>query len=199
MEIMVANGKYNELRKYLERANKQVDKLNGLVSDLLDITKLNAGKLPFTKSSFKVEDLIRDCVDQNQAISSHRIHVKGNLDLLIEGDKNRLEQVVCNLLTNAIKYSPGKDLVIIESIDMEDKIKIKVTDAGIGIAADNIPYVFDRFFRSENVETKFFGLGLGLYISSEIIKRHGGEIGVESEIGKGSTFWFVIPKSGVKF
>jgi chemotaxis family two-component system sensor kinase Cph1 len=104
-----------------------------------------------------------------------------------------LEQVAINLLTNAFKYSPDNDSVLIkfEKTD-NNKIKIEVTDNGIGIPEDKISDIFDRFYRVESTSKNFSGIGLGLYISSEIIKRHQGQIGVETTLGEGSTFWFVI-------
>ena len=193
MEMLIKANKTEKVQGYIEKANKQVDKLNTLVSDLLDVTKINSGKLEFNFSEFKLNELIYDCVEQNQNISNHQIRVLGEKDIKVNADKNRLEQVINNLISNAIKYSPGKKNVDVRIIDNNTEVRVEVQDEGIGIAKENQPFVFDRFFRSESVESKFFGLGLGLFISSEIIKRHNGEIGVESEYGKGSTFWFTLP------
>jgi two-component system CheB/CheR fusion protein len=115
--------------------------------------------------------------------------------MIVDADRVRLEQVVINFLTNAVKYSPKANKVIITCIIADGEFKITVQDFGIGIPANKRPYLFDRFFRVQESSTHFAGLGLGLYISAEIIKRHNGKIGVESEMGAGSTFWFAVPVS----
>jgi chemotaxis family two-component system sensor kinase Cph1 len=105
-----------------------------------------------------------------------------------------LEQVLCNLITNAIKYSPNENEVNIDLKQMANGgVKVSVTDNGIGIQHEQLEHIFDRFFRVEHTSQNFSGLGLGLFISSEIIKHHYGEIGVESTLGEGSTFWFTVP------
>jgi two-component system CheB/CheR fusion protein len=115
------------------------------------------------------------------------------MSVLVYGDKERLEQVVSNLLTNAIKYSPEADEVILEVSEENRSLKISVTDFGIGIPEDIQKYLFDRFFRVEQNSHQFQGLGIGLYICAEVVKRHEGTINVESTKGKGSTFFFTIP------
>lgn len=194
IEMLVKANKIDKLEEYIGKANKQVDKLNTLVSDLLDVTKINSGKLEFNFSNFYIDEVIDNCVEQYQNITNHNIRIYSDRNIKVYADKNRLEQVVSNLITNAIKYSPGKKRVDVKVIEMPNEIKVEVQDEGIGIVKENLPYIFDKFFRSENVESKFFGLGLGLFISSQIIKRHKGQIGVESEYGSGSTFWFTLPK-----
>jgi two-component system CheB/CheR fusion protein len=135
-------------------------------------------------------------VDQIQHHSnSHKIVISGATYVAICADKHRIEQVIINFLSNAIKYSPEADRVLIHLEKEYDFLKISITDFGIGIPADKIHYIFDRFFRVQESSQKFSGLGLGLFISSEIVKRHKGDIGVESKEGAGSTFWFTLPLS----
>lgn len=182
------------LHAFAQKANKQVDKLTELIKDLLDVTKIQSGKLELRKSDFILEDLIAECMDELQNNSpTHQIILEGEARLQIYADRNRLEQVLINLISNAIKYSPKSDKVIIKTEKLNEGIKIAVTDFGIGIPTDKLPLLFDRFYRVDQNSKKYAGLGLGLFISSEIIKRHDGYIDVESEEGKGSTFWFVIP------
>jgi len=114
-------------------------------------------------------------------------------DVIVHADKNRIEQVVSNFLSNALKYSPHSDEIIIKTELKETSLRVAVKDFGIGIPKDKADYIFDRFFRVEESSHLFSGLGLGLYISAEIIERHGGKIGVISEENKGSEFWFEIP------
>lgn len=184
----------SQIHSFIEKANKQVNKLTSLVEDLLDVTKIHAGKMQFSCSEFIIEDVLQDCLDQVQHHSAtHQMRVKGPTDISIRADKHRIEQVMLNFLSNAIKYSPGAERVLIRLSKEDGFLKIAITDFGIGVPADKIRYIFDRFFRVQESSQKFSGLGLGLYISSEIVKRHGGHIGVDSIEGQGSTFWFTLP------
>jgi two-component system CheB/CheR fusion protein len=157
------------------------------------MTKIQAGKLVLTPSRFHITRAMHEWIDGAALFANnHQIIVEGDADYEIEGDKNRLEQVVINLLSNAVKYSHGAEMVIVRLIKEVDCIKVSVTDFGIGIQKDKLPFVFDRYFRARE-NHHFSGLGLGLYISCQIVKQHGGAIGVISEEGKGSTFWFTLP------
>ena len=179
---------------FIQKSLRQVDKLTALIGDLLDITKIQFGKLLLTRTNFNLGDLINECKEELQAGSTkHQIIVKGNSDITIYADRNRIEQVLVNLVLNAIKYSPDSEKVIIKVAKVKEGVKISITDFGIGIAPNKIPLLFDRFYRVEEKSQRYAGLGLGLYISSEIIRRHNSRINIESEDGKGSTFWFVIP------
>lgn len=178
---------------FIDKANRQVGKLTTLVDDLLDVTKIQAGKMEFNFSDFSINELLLECIDDVQRMDGHQIVLKKIDDVLVNADKLRLEQVIGNLLSNAIKYSPNEKLVEIYTQVEGDTIKVTVKDFGIGIPKDKKEMVFDRFFRVQESSYVFAGLGLGLYISSEIVRRHGGTIGVESEEQKGSEFWFRIP------
>jgi PAS domain S-box-containing protein len=183
------------IHSFIEKANKQVNKLTSLVEDLLDVTKIHAGKMVFNKTYFKIGEVVEECLDEVQNNANHHtIEVNGNLELPVYADKYRIEQVLTNFLSNAIKYSPDADLIIINIDDEQEYVKVSVRDFGIGIPENKMNFVFDRFFRVQESSEKFSGLGLGLYISSEIISRHGGKIGLESKEDDGTTFWFRIPK-----
>jgi len=183
-----------KIQSFIEKANKQVNKLTSLVEDLLDVTKIQAGKLQFEVSRFNIVDALNDCIDQvHNENFKHRIIITSESVIEVEADKHRLEQVIVNFLSNAIKYSPDANKVVLNVIKGNGFVKVTVTDFGIGIPEDKINFVFDRFFRVQESSQKFSGLGLGLFISAEIIKRHNGEVGVISEEGKGSTFWFTLP------
>lgn len=138
-----------------------------------------------------VESFVREAVDQ-LPLGHHKIIVEGDLAIQLHADRHRLDKVLNNLISNAIKYSPNADMIKIEAKGAKGSLRLSVTDFGIGISQDKLTSIFDRFFRVES-NSMISGLGLGLYISAEIIKSHQGEIGVISEPGKGSTFWFTIP------
>lgn len=192
--LVSKNEALKPVSPFVEKAAKQVNKLTDIVNNLLDVTKIQAGKLELLKSQFVLADLVKECADHCLIDNSkHKVTVKGNTAITVFADRNRIEQVICNLLTNAVKYSPVNDEVMVSIEQLNTGyIKVMVTDQGIGIPEDKIDEVFDRFFRVEHTSQSFSGLGLGLYISSEIIKQHGGEIGVVSTLGKGSTFWFTV-------
>lgn len=175
-------------------ANKQVNKLTWLVNDLLDVAKIQSGRLALSISTFKIEELVNEAMEQVfHERKDKNIVYQGELSAEVEGDKLRLEQVLVNLLSNAIKYSPAKTDIIIKAEQLDGKIKVSVTDFGIGIASEKIPHLFERYFRVESTSQNFSGLGIGLYISAEIVKMHKGSIGAESRLGEGSTFHFIIP------
>lgn len=179
---------------FVEKAIKQVDKLVELIGDLLDVTKIQSGKLALRKTDFLLDDLVKECCDELRSSSlKHELIIEGDTNVKIHADRNRLEQVLINFASNAVKYSPDGEKVIIDITKTSEGIKIAVTDFGIGIPKSKIPFLFDRFYRVDEISQRYSGLGLGLYISSEIIRRHNSHIHVESEEGKGSTFWFIIP------
>lgn len=183
-----------DLTTLIALSGRQVNKLARMVQDLLDVSKLDANKIELVKSSFILEEALKDSIEQVRLLSKrHIVRMKGPANWVVNANIERIEQVVTNILSNAIKYSPAESEIWIETSLDTDHVRVAVTDKGIGIPPEKIPFVFDRFFRVEETSDRFSGLGLGLYISSEIIARHGGKMGVISEQGKGSTFWFTLP------
>lgn len=178
----------------LSKTNMYIDRLSGLISDLLDVSKIQSGKLLFNNAEFDVYDLVKESIDGIQNTTTrHKIILRQTTHKKIYGDKFRLEQVLHNLLTNAIKYSPRADKVDVRLGKTARTILISVQDYGIGIPQKYQSKLFSRFYRVESSAKEFSGLGIGLYISSEIVKRHGGKIRVESVEGKGSTFTVELP------
>jgi PAS domain S-box-containing protein len=179
---------------YLSKMNMQINRLTSLVNDLLDSTRIQAGKLQLNIELFRMLDLVDEVIENIQLSSEkHKIIREGNTREMVWADRNRTEQVLVNLINNAIKYSPRSDKIIVHISEELDFIKVGVEDQGIGIPKDKISKIFDRFYRVESKEGEFTGLGLGLYISSEIIKRQGGQMWVESEEKIGSIFYFTVP------
>lgn len=181
----------------LAKMDKQIDKLTELIVDLLDVTKIDKGEMVFDIEKFDINELIKEIAEEMQRTTQkHRIELELNDCEKIEGDRNRIGQVIVNFISNAIKYSPRKDKIIVSSKCDDGNVIIAVKDFGIGIPKADQANIFKRFYRvSGKTNYTFPGLGLGLYISSEIIKRHQGEISFQSVDGKGSTFYFQIPSA----
>jgi len=182
-------------QKFLGKASMQVRKLTSLVNDLLDISKIEAGKLKLTVASFDLREIIEEAMDliRNSTESYEIVLTEAPETCMVNGDSQRIEQVVVNLLSNAIKYSPGKNKVEVKILKHADRALVAVKDEGLGIAEDKIKNLFSRFYRIDEATPNISGLGIGLYLSHEIISRHQGNIWVESQFGKGSTFWFSLP------
>ncbi|HUS03110.1 MAG TPA: PAS domain-containing protein [Chitinophagaceae bacterium] len=179
----------------LQKMDSQINKLTSLISALLDTTKIQSGKLIMHEEEYDFNELLNEIIDELQLTTSQHTIIK-NLDTSkkVYGDKERIGQVLTNLITNAIKYSPGSDKIIIKTEAGNESILFCVQDFGVGISKDKQARVFEQFFRvSGENENTFPGLGLGLYISSEIIKRQNGKIWVTSSEGNGSEFCFTIP------
>ena len=195
LQKMVESGKSNKIGVHLEKMDSQVDKLTKLVSDLLDISKIQAEKLEFNKTNFKIDDLVREIVEMLKGtIPTHSIIKKLEAKRSAYGDRDRIGQVLINLITNAAKYSPKADRIVISTNVKNGFAIVSVQDFGIGISAEHQDKVFNRFFRVEGIHEKTYpGFGMGLFISAEIIHRHGGTISVASKPGKGSTFSFTVP------
>ncbi|MEP7252404.1 MAG: PAS domain-containing sensor histidine kinase, partial [Ginsengibacter sp.] len=179
---------------FAEKASRSIDKLNHLVGKLLDVSRIQHGQMGYNVNPFDFNKMIRDAVESVQVIDeTHSIEVKGSIKKTIKGDEERLNQVMVNLLTNAIKYSPGTDKVVVTLKQEKDMIAVSVKDDGTGISKKNLNKIFNRYFREEGNGSTVKGLGIGLSIAKEIITRHGGKIWAESEPGKGSTFHFTLP------
>ena len=182
------------IRKRLHKVQNQIDKLNILIADLLDISKIESGKLKFNKKHFQFDDLLDHLIEiMQQSNPQVKILKNANVNGTIFGDEMRLEQVIINFITNAIKYGPdGKEIQITSEI-RGNEVYFSVRDYGIGMSNEHLQKVFDKFYRIEETSERFQGLGIGLYICKEIIERHHGEIGVDSTMGEGSEFYFKIP------
>lgn len=178
---------------YAEKAINSIERLSELVSELLDVSKIQYGKLNYTIREFNFEGLIEDTVESVQLSTPKHTIVKTGSAGNVTGDKNRLQQVIINLLTNAVKYSPNAKEVFIDVKEKNGEILVAVKDTGLGISEQNLDKIFDKYFRVEEHAIEFQGLGIGLYISHEIILRHQGKLWVESVVGEGSTFYFTLP------
>ncbi|MCX2477633.1 PAS domain-containing protein [Pedobacter sp. MC2016-15] len=195
MEMMFRRAGDTKNAELLAKMDNQVNRLSNLIGDLLEVTKINTGRLQLTLTKFSFNQMVEEVIEEVQRTAlNHAIHKQLDFDREITGDKERICQVIINLLTNAIKYSPDSDHIILSTSGNEHQLQLSVQDFGIGIRADQQPRVFEQFYRvSGSREHTFPGLGLGLYISAEIIKHLNGKIWVDSAEGKGSTFCFSLP------
>jgi len=179
---------------HLAKASTQLEKLNDLIVDLLDISKIESGKLKFNMQSFCADNMVNNAIEMlQQANPDFKINKLGKTNEMVFGDEIRLEQVVINFITNAIKYAPGTNQVNVTINIKDGQLYLSVKDFGIGIPKEQQHKIFDKFYRVEENSNRFNGLGIGLYICAEIIARHGGKIGVNSVIDEGSEFYFIIP------
>ena len=179
--------------RLIDQSANSLEKLNKLVDDLLNIHRVTGGHLDLSKEWFTVSEMLTSCCDHVRIDGKHDLVIKGDLNAKMYADEHRIDQVVVNFVNNAVKYAPHSKTIDLIVEQLEDCVKITVKDYGEGIDAATQPYIFDRYYRASHKGKGYSGLGLGLYISAEIIKKHGGEIGVDSQLGEGSRFWFTIP------
>jgi two-component system CheB/CheR fusion protein len=178
----------------VKKLNNQVDRLVKLIQSLLDSTNVSEGRLRLFPQTFDLNKLIEQQVLESQLVSPHHELTWNPSDIpLVHADKDRIGQVITNFISNAVKYSPRKSKVFISSEDALDGVIVRVRDSGMGITPEDQERIFQQYYRVNTEEVlRNEGLGIGLYISSEIIKQHGGNIGVESIAGEGSTFYFKL-------
>jgi PAS domain S-box-containing protein len=186
-----------QVRRLTRNAEKSAIKLGRLLTDLLNTTKIEQGQLALNRTTFPVAELAEACFNHVQQQGVYSLIVEGDQSLMVFADQYKIEQVLINLVNNAIKYAPKSLTITLKVEQIPSAIKFTVIDYGLGIEKTHQAKLFDRYFRLDQNEDSISGLGLGLYISAEIIKRHQGEIGVESEPGKGAAFWFILPEQKI--
>lgn len=177
----------------LDQASKSMDKVTVLVDELLNVGRMTEGQLQLKKTRFNLSKAIDECCLHVTAEGIFQIVTEGVKDAEVEADSERIQRVIVNFVNNAVKYAPASKEIIIRVDREQEQIKVSVTDKGPGIPKDKKEHLFERYYRANENGGQHSGLGLGLYISAEIIKKHGGRIGVDSEAGKGSAFWFLLP------
>lgn len=183
------------LPNLIKQANRTLGKVCNLIDDLLNASKANEGQLHIKRKSFIISKLIKDCCQYVNQEGIYVVKIEGDLQLEVYADESRIEQVVINCVNNAIKYAPKSKEILINIEKLNNMAKLSVTDNGPGISPEKLSHLFERYYRVDRSGSQYSGLGLGLYISAEIIKKHNGQIGVNSQINNGSTFWFTLPMS----
>lgn len=184
---------FESIESMLEKSKNNASRLQKMISELYESTKINSGHMQLQISEFNFFDAIKEAIETVEVLQpANQITINGNADIMIRGDRYRLIQVLTNYLSNGIKYSNSKTKVSLNITHEEKILTVSVKDEGLGISKEQLPYVFERFFRVEktrNIE----GIGLGLYLCRQIIHAHKGRVWAESEEGKGSVFYFSIP------
>ena len=179
----------------LEKVNSQVKKMTTLINGFLNTSSFEAGKIYLNEQTFEINDLLNEVVEEVMLITAnHNFVVMPSPTVSVKADRDKIGQVINNFLTNAVKYSPKGKNIDISCKESNGNIQVSVKDQGIGIKPQDQEKLFDRYYRIESVQNQTIsGFGLGLYLSAEIIHRHKGKVWVESEMGKGSTFYFSLP------
>jgi len=185
-------------KKRLEHLNiiiDETDRLALLVNDMLDLSKLENGSVPLNISEFYITDILNDIIDKYKGLSKsmgYNIHFSADENILVKCDLGKIEQVIFNLINNAINYTGDDKQVYVKQINDEDFVTISITDTGRGISEENLHLIFDKYYRGEKTKREVMGTGLGLSIVKAILQKHNFPFGVQSKIDNGSTFWFKI-------
>jgi len=189
------NNPKEKNKLYLERAEYQSNRLNLLINDLFDLSNIEAGKFSLKKEKFSFRQMLTNITENfSYTFPGYEMILTGDVSGNLVADQARIEQVIMNYLSNAVKYSPlSKAINLSVTISAGNHLRVRITDKGVGIAAEKLPMLFQKFYRADESSNRFQGLGIGLFISSQIIKMHGGEYGAESIEGEGSVFYFSIP------
>ncbi len=193
--LQIAESSPELLKEFVPKIRKQITKLTAIISDLLDISKIEASKLNLKFTQVGLQAFIKEITESvNQVSGTHTVQCELPSDEeLILIDTQKMGQVLTNLLNNAVKYSPGENKVLLTAVRRGDLMQLSIRDWGIGIATSELDKIFNRFYRSSGSRGKADGLGVALYIAQEIVEAHRGRIWVESEEGKGSVFHISFP------
>lgn len=196
-QLAIAAGKdqASPIQTYLNKIETQATKLTFLIQQLLDVSKIESGKFDYKMETVDLQNYLQDVLNQIQyTVPNHVLEVSLDCRVNLKLDKLRIEQVLSNIVGNAAKYSPANSLISLKAWQKDEgQVIVSVSDSGIGLSADNLQKIFEKFYRDSDVVRKFSGLGMGLYISSKIVHGHGGTIWAESAAGKGATFCFSLP------
>jgi signal transduction histidine kinase len=184
---------YDAMPAMLQRNQNNLQRLNKMIAELYNATKINSGNIVLDKASYHFGEMVQEATETIHLLQpDYNITVTGDGNFIAEGDRYRMMEVVTNYLNNGIKYSAGSTEVVLNIEQHTEKVTVSVKDKGLGISASQLPYIFERFFRAEKTKN-LEGLGLGLYLCQRIIQAHGGKVWAESEEGKGSVFYFSVP------
>jgi two-component system sensor histidine kinase VicK len=180
------------LPRLIDQCNRSMVKITTLVEDLLNTSRSRESQLHLTKSRFDITEMLKNCCSHIRLGGSHELVMENDGPLHVFADEHKIDQVIVNLVNNAVKYAPKSREIFLKTEKLAGMAKVSIRDTGPGIAMEKQSHLFERYYRADE-SGQYSGLGLGLYISAEIVRRHNGGIGVESKPGRGSTFWFTLP------
>lgn len=181
-------------QELINKANRQVTRLASLMAELLDLSRLQSNKIEYSYKQQSVDQLVKEAIEIIQPSTSHPITLTGKTKLPLTIDGPKIQQVVTNIVANAVKYSPSNTPISVKLSQDQEETVIKVADKGVGISLPDQAKIFDLFFQADSTNKKTYpGLGIGLYLSKQIIQQHAGRIEVESTVGKGSIFSIILP------
>ncbi|WP_311676445.1 HAMP domain-containing sensor histidine kinase [Pedobacter cryoconitis] len=176
-----------------DKANSQIKKMITMINGFLNVSRLDSGKIHIEKKNFDITSLFKEADEEARStIFSHQVIFTEAESVILNADRDKVGQVIHNFVSNAVKYSPEGSQVLVSNKIKNGELLVEVKDQGRGIKPQDKDKLFDRFYRVVNDDI-ISGFGIGLYLCAEIIARHQGKIGVESEFGAGSTFWFSLP------
>jgi len=195
LQQKVKENDHHFMTNVLARANSQTKKMAGLINGFLNVSRLESGKLSIEQHPFELNNLVSEIIEETRfSVNSHTLIFEPVGEMNVDADREKIGSVLSNLLSNAVKYSPKGKVITIKCIAGPEMATISVHDEGIGINQQDLERLFDRYYRVQSEHTKHIsGFGVGLYLSAEIIERHGGRIWAESEKDKSSTFYFTLP------
>ncbi|RZK81201.1 MAG: HAMP domain-containing histidine kinase [Pedobacter sp.] len=195
LQRMAKNKSDDFTEGILVKANGQLKKMTSMINGFLNISRLESGKIQLIKQDFRLDELIVELIDDvSSIVTTHQLTFVESNEVSVNGDRDKIGSVISNLLNNAVKYSPNKAKIEVACQANGGWVQVSIKDEGIGLDNADIDRVFQRFYRAENKDNpNISGFGIGLYLSSEIIQHHNGGIWVDSEKGKGSTFYFKLP------
>ena len=198
--IQVTNAKLKTsddqfLAGAMDKANTQVKRMTTMINGFLNISRLESGKILIEKSNFNIEELVSVITEEMKlSVTSHCFNLINCDPIAVFADRDKINSVISNLISNAVKYSPNDTTIEISCTVSKKEVRVSIKDEGIGIKPSDADKIFERYYRVKSSNTSHIsGFGIGLYLSAEIIERHEGRIGLESEPGKGSTFYFTLP------
>jgi PAS domain S-box-containing protein len=194
MQRLMPENSSEKFKSVVSKTSMYVDRLNQLLAELLDVSKIQTGNIELHMHPFDFDKMVSETIEGLQTATPHyKIITKGKVGVSFNGDESHLVQVLTNLVSNAIKYSPDANEIEIYVSKVSNFIKVSVKDHGLGIKDEELKKIFARFYRVGEIQKRFPGMGIGLYISDQIVKNHGGTLWAESEVGKGSVFNFTLP------
>jgi PAS domain S-box-containing protein len=189
-----------KFRTTMGKVSQYIDRLNNLIAELLDVSRIQTGNIELHEGPVDFDKMVAEVIEGIQASTpKHHIVLRGSTNSTIIADESHIIQVLNNLISNAIKYGPDSSLISVHVSNVSEFVKVSVSDKGVGMTAEDTKRAFERFYRGNDVQKHFPGMGIGLYVCDQIIKNHKGTLWVESEKGKGSTFSFTLPKNGKTF